>query len=147
MKRVVSKSWALLSLLATASPALAGGPACGHCCEAPCVPVLRAEVTEHKYTVEVPVHYGYTTVWRDVWHEVPCCRLVPVCVTDPCTGCKRTEYKQETIMERVKTTYIDLVPPKEECGCKIEQRSRYCTKIYIDHRPAPVCCPAPCCCH
>src|SRR5262249_41377353 len=71
-------------------------------------------VIPEKYTECVP---GKTTevfkaVSRPVEYDVVRCRSVPVCTTDPCTGHTCTTYKQETYVEKVKATVIDIV--KEE---------------------------------
>jgi hypothetical protein len=117
-----------------------GGACCGG--PGPCErPVLRAEVTEQKYTVPVKVVPPYTVVTKIAEKEVPCTRTVPVCVTDPCTGCIRTEYKCETVLEKVKTTSIEVIPPTEGCTSRPEERTKRCVTIYIDH--LPVCSPAP----
>jgi hypothetical protein len=105
---------------------------------------LRAEVTERKYTVPVKAVPTYTVVKKEVEKEVPCTRTVPICITDPCTGCTRTEYRCQTVVEKVKTTFIETVPPKEDCGYKTEERIKRCIDIHIDHVPAAPCGPPPC---
>ena len=100
-------------------------------------PFVSATVTEQKSTVEVPVH-GYAAVAHVTETTVPVCQQVPNCVTDPCTGCTHTEYKTETVQQKVRTTTLDLVP---QC-VKKEERSTNCITVYIGH--VTECAPAPC---
>jgi hypothetical protein len=142
MNKVVTASLAVLAVAASCTVVRAGWFGHKGSCEAPCAaekPVLSVSVTEQRSTVEVPVH-GYATEARVTEKTVPVCRTVPVCVTDPCTGCTHMECKTETVQQRVRTTTIDLVPPKE-C-VKKEERSTNCITVYIAH--VPVCAPAPC---
>jgi hypothetical protein len=147
MRKFVALMPAVMIWMVSAAPAFADGSCCGGCIAAPCTVdkvVLRAEVDEQKYTVEVPGKPGYTTTSKTVEREVPCTRCVPVCVTDPCTGCTHTEYKTETVLQKVKTTYIEVVPV--ECKPTTEVRTKSCVRLFIEHHevPAP---PAPCCSH
>jgi hypothetical protein len=47
---------------------------------------------------------------REVVQLVPCTIMVPVTVTDPCTGQCRTEYKSCPTVREVKITVFDKVP-------------------------------------
>lgn len=47
---------------------------------------------------------------REVTQLVPCTTMVPVTVTDPCTGQCRTEYKSCATVREVKVTVFDKVP-------------------------------------
>jgi hypothetical protein len=133
-------------------PALASAcELCGGCCEAqPCAlskPVFHVEITESKCPTQVKEESPYIAKSREIEREVPCTRCVPVCVTDPCTGCTRTEYRQECFIEKVKVVVIDILPP-EDCGFKTKDKITRCATVTLDHAevcPAPVCCPAPCC--
>jgi hypothetical protein len=141
MKKVVAASLVVLAVATSATLARAGWLHHKSCCETPCAvekPFLRAEVTEQKSTVEVPVH-GYTSTAKVTESTVPVCRTVPVCVTDPCTGCTHTECKTETVQQKVRTTTIDLTP---QCGTKKEERSTNCITVYIGH--ITECAAAPC---
>lgn len=142
MKRTLSAASAVAALGWLAATALAGGPGCPCACgPAPCCgqPVLlRAEVAERKYTVPVVVRPGYTSVVKTEDREVAGTRLVPVCVEDPCTHCKRTEMRPEAVVEKVKVTVIQVVPPKEGCTTRPEERTQRCIKIYLDAAPACV---------
>jgi hypothetical protein len=140
----------VLVLLLTAGPAGAGpfhheGCGCGGCdCGADQV-FLKADVAEHRYTVDVPVKNVPTATAKVVEEKVPCTRMVPVCITDPHTGCTRTEYCPQTVQETVKHTVIEVTPPEQECTTKKEERVEHCIKIFIERRPAgcaaPVCAP------
>jgi hypothetical protein len=126
------------------------------CCEqeVPCTVDkvhLQLTVVPEKYTVCVP---GATkevvkAISRPVEQDVVRCRTVPVCVIDPCTGCPRTEYKQESYVERVKATVIDFVSDTVVTPPKTEERVRNTFRVSIEHCPVPViheaACPAPAC--
>ena len=133
-----------LALLA-ASPALAGpfhhGGCCGGDCPAPQYN-LKAEVEEHRYTVETPVKNPPVVRTQVVEKDVPCTRLVPVCVTDPATGCARTEMQERKVVEKVRHTVIEVCPPEKEWGTKKEEKAERCITISIQRLPAPG--PAPC---
>jgi len=53
-------------------------------------------------------------VCREIEEEVPCTKLVPVTVTDPATGCTRTEYQPQTYVEKVRHLVIQIIPVKKE---------------------------------
>jgi hypothetical protein len=137
-------NWALPALLFAAAPAFADGP--GGCCAAApaCAskPAFQVEITPRTEKVGVPVIPPYLVRVREVDREIPSKRMVPVCVTDPCTGCTRTELKEECFVEKVKARVIDIVPPEKDCDTKIETRVRKCVTITLGH--VPVCAPAPC---
>jgi hypothetical protein len=63
--------------------------------------------------------WEHIKVCRDVVQEVPVTKQVPVCVTDPCTGCTRTEYREETCVEKVVTKVIETIPVKREYKYKL----------------------------
>jgi hypothetical protein len=139
MKKLVMASLAVLALSAFPALVRAGHHGGCACCEAPCEqPLLHAEVTQTESTCQGQVQHGYKAVARVTESTVPCCRTVPVCVTDPCTGCTHTECKTETVLQKVKTTHIDLVPTED---CKPETKVQTCITIYVGHQPA---CAAPC---
>jgi hypothetical protein len=136
------------------SPAVVGAcePSGGCCIEAqPCTvykPVFHVEVTEQKCPKMQKVEYPYIAKSREIVRDVPCTRCVPVCVTDPCTGCTRTEYKEECFIEKVKVLVIDILPPEKDCEYKCVDKITKCATVTLDHTPVcapPVCCPAPCC--
>jgi hypothetical protein len=66
---------------------------------------LGVEYREAKQTVT-----EWTLKPREVIQQVPCTTMVPVTVTDPCTGQCRTEYKESPIVREVKITVFDQVP-------------------------------------
>jgi hypothetical protein len=86
----------------------------------------RIVVTPHTCTVQVPVWTDqkqiqtvYTRVPRQVEHEIACCRQVPVCVTDPCTGCSRTCFKPEFYTRKVCCTEFETVPVQREVCVRV----------------------------
>ena len=67
----------------------------------------------------------YTRVPRVVQRQVCCCQRVPVCVTDPCTGCTRTCWQTQQITKTVACTVYDCVPVQREITvnvCTIQQQ-------------------------
>ena len=48
-----------------------------------------------------------TMVAKTVMKQVTSCRMVPVCVTDPCTGCTHTCCKAETVVTEVPCTVYE----------------------------------------
>jgi hypothetical protein len=141
MKKLLCTGGALAALILSATQALALGHknACDCCCTCEAAPaqtvVLRVNVTQRTCPVEVPVVNPAIVHRTEGFKDMPCTKSVPVCVTDPCTGCTHTEYKQETVIERVKTVNIEILPPAPGCGKKIEQRVNSCVTIEIDHVP------------
>ncbi len=123
--------------LVVAGLALAVMPIClfaeGTCCAPEC-PMKEVEITvNRRVAVQVPTCETVTrrfltadikienrVIWeeievcKDIVKEVPTCKLVPVCVKDPCTGCTRTEYQQQTCVERVVCQVIETIPVKRE---------------------------------
>jgi hypothetical protein len=82
-------------------------------------------------------------VCRDVVRDVVCCRMVPVCVTDPCTGCTQTVCKPETYVQKVHTTVTDFVPePRkvmaEVCTYKKVVETIQCRRLVCTVVPEPV---------
>jgi hypothetical protein len=136
MKQVPWPGAAVAVLLFAAAPALAGHHNC--CCEEPAPVVLRAEVIQRVEKVCVTSKPAPVVRRAEGVRDVPFTRCVPVCVTDPCTGCTHTEYKQETVVERVKTLTIEILPPPP-CAPKTEERVKSCVTITIDHLPAAPC--------
>jgi hypothetical protein len=113
--------------------------------EAPCVKnklAFHLVVTPEQYTAEIPPKPKYKVTTKDFETEQPCTQTVPVCVIDRCTGCQHTEYHQETVLKKVKTTCIEIVP--EPC-VTTEERTRYCTHVsaYCVPVAPPACEPAP----
>ncbi len=140
MRKLLWMGSALAALVIAAAPALAGC-GCGSCCEAaPCQQiVLRVEASQRVETVQVPVVPAPVVRRTEGTRVVPVTRCVPVCVTDPCTGCTRTEYKHETVMEQVKTLTIEVLPPAGPCVPRTEERIRSCVSVTIDRLPAAPC--------
>jgi hypothetical protein len=66
---------------------------------------LNVEYQEAKQIVT-----EWTLQPREVIQNVPCTTMVPVTVTDPCTGKCHTEYKETPIVRQVKITVFDKVP-------------------------------------
>jgi hypothetical protein len=129
-----------LALLALTGAAFAAPPCCVPCVEAPCTAdkiFLKADVCEQKYTEQAKVINLPAAVIKQSEKEVSCVRKVPVCVIDPCTGCKRTEWKEEPYKTKVKCWAIEIIPPAEECTYKPVEKTKRCVTISIEHRPVP----------
>ncbi|HZT82016.1 MAG TPA: hypothetical protein VFA26_17450 [Gemmataceae bacterium] len=138
MRRLLAVGGILAALTVGAAPAWAG-----HHKEVACPveevvpvakPVFRLEVTQQTYKVQVPVPPKKWEVrTQTVDQERPCTKLVPVAVTDPRTGCTRTEYHEQTVMEKVRVTVVDVVPV---CSAgptyKTEERVRSCYHVTMD---------------
>ena len=80
---------------------------------------------------------------QEVERDVTCVKRVPVCVTDPCTGCTRTVYKCETVTQRVKTVVCQPVYEKKEvvqrvCSYKPEERTVQCKHLVAECHPEEV---------
>jgi hypothetical protein len=154
--------WGLLALVLSAAPASAGGLLHCHrrtCAGADCPPPVctiqepciedkicfHLEITEQKCTE--PGKLQWVAKVKDTEIEVPCTRHVPVCVTDPCTGCTHTEFKEETVLKKCNQRIIDICPDK----CAEVEKVRKCVTIVVNHTPVtvmkeiPVSCP--CCGH
>jgi hypothetical protein len=64
--------------------------------------------------LEKRVYWEEIEVVKCIEKDVTVCKTVPVCVTDPCTGCTKTEYQQQTCVEKVKCDVIETIPVKRE---------------------------------
>jgi hypothetical protein len=136
-------------------------------------PVPRTEMVKQTCTIKVPVWTDRTEtclvprfVPRQVEREVVCCRVVPVCVTDPCTGCTITTWRPETYTRKEICTVMDCVPVRKDytvkvCNYRLEQKTyevpyvhcewqpqtitckeRYCVMVPVQTKVlVPVCCP------
>jgi hypothetical protein len=101
--------------------------------------IPRELVTREKCVEQVPVWTEqkkcvttYKKVARVIEKEQVCCKLVPECVTDPCTGCTKTCYKPCTYVKKVSCTVYDCVPEQKEITekvCKVE-----CREKIVEHR-------------
>jgi hypothetical protein len=142
---------ACLASFAPASGLFGGSCGCAAPCDAGCACAcpapdqihLRVEIDEQTCKVEKPTKLRKDTpiLRKTEDKEVPCTRMVPVQVVD-CNGCPHTEYKCETVMEKVKSTSIDIPPlGPEECTTKTEEKVQQTIRIFIEHKPA---CAAPC---
>jgi len=112
--------------------------------------VPRTVVGSEKVTVCVPVWTEekrsctvYERVPREVEREVTCCHRVPVCVTDPCTGCTHTCWRTESVVQKVKCTVYECVPRKQEytvkvCSYKQETRTVETRHVVCDIKPETV---------
>jgi hypothetical protein len=110
----------------------------------------KVVVTPVNYTVCVPVYSEEKrtiTVMNQVPHqverEVTCCRMVPVCITDPCTGCTRTCCKPETYTQKVTCTVMECVPSQREitvkvCNFRQEQRTGECRRVVCECHPETI---------
>jgi hypothetical protein len=96
---------------------------------------LRAEVTAHRHTVEEKVKNPPVAKTKTVEQDEPCTRMVPVCVTDPHTGCRRTEYQPQTVLRKVTHTVIEVCPPEQECSTKKVEKVEHCVTIHLERRP------------
>ena len=99
-----------------------------------CVPV---------WTEQKQMQTCYTQVPRQVEKEICCCRRVPVCCTDPCTGCTRRCCQTETFTQKVTCTVYDCVPVQKEvtvkvCSYKTEQRTVECRRVVCECVPETV---------
>lgn len=72
--------------------------------------VGRACGLDVEYREKKQVVVEWTLKPREVVQHVPCTTMVPVTVTDPCTGQCRTEYKSCPVVRPVKLTVYDPVP-------------------------------------
>jgi len=142
MKRILSIVLTLTAVTIPQASVRAGGHGCS--CNAvpsvtpePCSPNrwhFRIERTECPGTAETPTRKLHAVTSKTGDSERPALRLVPVCITDPCTGCTRTEMREEPYGEKCKTTITEIVPV-DECGTKKEPKPRVCTTIYMECRP------------
>lgn len=98
--------------------------------------VVHTEVVPQTYTVCVPTWHEErrtitvcTCVPRQIERQVCCTRMVPVCVTDPCTGCTHTCCKPECYTQTVTCTVMEQVPVQKEISvrvCSYHQEQRTC---------------------
>jgi hypothetical protein len=86
----------------------------------------RREVTPVKTQVMVPKLVDqvvrtayYTPVPREVEREVTRCVLVPVVITDPCTGCSFTTCCPQWIRERVRCVEYDVRKDERDVNVKV----------------------------
>jgi hypothetical protein len=100
--------------------------------------ILNATLTTTTCTVEVPVKKGYTVQTKDVPSEVPCTKMVPVCVQDPCTGQTRTELQPQTVLQKATTTYILVLPPEGPDTTRKEEQKKMSVHVVIGHAPGQV---------
>jgi hypothetical protein len=77
---------------------------------------------------------------REIEREVCCTRMVPVCVTDPCTGCTYTCCKPETYTQKVHCTVMEQVPEQREIAYKVCTMKPE-TRTYETHRCVAECHP------
>ncbi len=88
--------------------------------------VPREIVEQHTCTIQVPEYTPMkkmiTVMTREARPSVrEVCRTVcvPVCVTDPCTGCTRTCYHRERVVEQVPCTVYVCVPHQQEVTVQV----------------------------
>lgn len=140
MKRILSIVLTLTAVATLQVSVRAGGHGCA--CGAvpvvePCSPQrwhFRIERVECPGTAETPTRKLHAVSSKTCDTERSATRLVPVSITDPCTGCTRTEMREEPYVEKCKTTITEIVPV-DECGTKKEAKPRVCTTIYMECRP------------
>src|SRR5262249_2692255 len=156
MKRLVAIGLVVVVLTLAAPPARASGVCCAPTCinwvektitcyrpewherEVTCTVtrVIPHVVVENRTcTVMVPFFTPQTrTIYvcryvpREIEREVVSCRMVPVCCTDPCTGCSYTSCKPEYVTHRVKSCVMEAVPEQREitvnvCSYRPEERT------------------------
>ena len=115
-----------------------------------CKAVPHVLVQVHKCTVLVPdwkevkrTYIQCKSVPVEVWKDVVCCKMVPVCVTDPCTGCTYMSCKPETYVTKVKSICCKLVPEQVEYTCKVctyhpEERTYQTRCVVCDYKTETV---------
>jgi hypothetical protein len=72
--------------------------------------VGRAVGLDVEYREQKQVVVEWTLKPREIVKDVPCTTMVPVTITDPCTGQCRTEYKSCPVVRQVRLTVYDPVP-------------------------------------
>jgi hypothetical protein len=81
---------------------------------------------------------------REVIQEVPCTTMVPVTITDPCTGQCRTTYKSCPIVRPVKITVYDTVPVERivvvSVPCLKPGKPLVVNKLVVDTTMVPALC-------
>lgn len=105
------------------------------CCPPPPVS-LHAEVLQRRYTVETQVKNAPVAKTRVVQKDVPCTRMVPVSVLDPCTGRMRVEEQPRKVVEKVSYIVIDVCPPEKPYSVQKEEKVEQCLKVQVV--PLPV---------
>ena len=80
---------------------------------------------------------------RVIEKEVTCCKMVPVAVKDPCSGCVYTVCKPETYVTKVQCTVYDCVPVEKKytvtvCSYKPEIKTYERRCIVYDCKPETV---------
>lgn len=152
MRKIFSAGLALFALAVLTLPSQAGGKCgcgggdCGVAdCPEGCGPThgcINFRIVEEveKYVDHVCVKNPPKVQEVAKIDKVPCTRQVPVCITDPVTGCTRTEMKEEPYIKLVRTTTLQITPPCEEYTMKDVEKVRTCTKVYFDVQPG---CPKP----
>jgi hypothetical protein len=129
-------------LALAAAPLFAQGPApapCGPCCGKPECATVEAKVLASRLvetrvpTCEYETHRIWkpeikevqgckwvdTDVCQEIEEDVTCTKMVEVSVTDPCTGCVKTEYQPQTCVEKKKRLIIQIIPVKKEYHYKV----------------------------
>src|SRR5262249_39170599 len=113
-------------------------------------PIPREVVTPVKCGVLVPERTQVKrtmvvcgAVPKEIERDVPVCRMVAECVTDPCTGCTRTVCRPVTTMQRVRCTVMQSVPEQKEitvpvCNWKPVEQTREVRRIVCDWKPETV---------
>jgi hypothetical protein len=139
MKKLLWAGTALAALVLCAASAPAGDGCCGSCCASCCAAsceqiVLNVKASLRTEKVCLPTVPEVNVIVKEEEGLVPVTRCVPVCVTDPCTGCTHTEYKNETVMEKAKNLCITILPPKPGAP-RTEERVKGCVTVTIDHVP------------
>jgi hypothetical protein len=125
-------------------PACAVQPCCPPCVEQPCTVdklCLKADVKITPCIKKKPI---YVVEKKEEEKEVPCTVMVPVCVTDPCTGCQSTVEQPKTVVKKVRYLCFEV-----KCDEAEENKPEICATIIVDHKqvpappPPPPCCPCP----
>lgn len=137
--KVMRALGAMVTVLALGAGPARGGllfhkPKC--CCPPPAV-TLHAEVLQRRYTVETQVKNAPVAKTRVVQKDVPCTRMVPVSVVDPCTGRTHVEEQPRTVVEKVSYLVIDVCPPEKPYSVRKEEKVEQCLKVHIVPLPAP----------
>jgi hypothetical protein len=145
MKKLLYAGPFVAALLCPAPAALGGWFHRGGCdscgdCAAPAADqiYLKATITEQKYTKTVPPAVpGPGAKVTSGTTDVCTTKLVECDVVDPHTGCVTKQLKPVTVVEKAKTTTIEVTPPPPaDCTPKTEEQVRRNVTIYIQHGPA-----------
>ena len=98
--------------------------------------VGRACGLDVEYREKKQVVVEWTLKPREVVQNVPCTKMVPVTVTDPCTGQCRTEYKSCPVVRPVKLTVYDPVPVERlvvvAVPCLKPGKPLQASKLFVD---------------